>query len=130
MFKQRVIAFLGTLLLFTGACGKASGNQAASVAEEYLRTLVAKDSDRLAALSCADWEPNARLEVDSFQAVDVRLEGLACQETAREEDGTALVVCSGKIIATYNNEDQEIDLSLRTYQVVQQGGEYLVCGYR
>ena len=39
-------------------------------------------------------------------------------------------VAQGKIIATYNNEDQVLDISVRTYQVVQQGGESLVCGYR
>jgi hypothetical protein len=33
-------------------------------------------------------------------------------------------------MATYNGEDQALDLSVRTYQVVQQGGEYLVCGYK
>ena len=40
------------------------------------------------------------------------------------------MLCKGKIVATYNNEDQELDLSVRTYQVVQEGGEWLVCGVR
>ena len=49
----------------------------------------------------------------------------------RGTDGdTALVNCTGKIIASYNNEDQELDLSVRTYQVVQEGGDWLVCGTR
>jgi hypothetical protein len=40
------------------------------------------------------------------------------------------VLCNGKIIATYDTEDQELDLSVRTYQVVEEGGEWLVCGVR
>ena len=40
------------------------------------------------------------------------------------------MLCNGNIVATYNNEDQQLDLSVRTYQVVQEGGEWLVCGTR
>jgi len=69
------------------------------------------------------------MELDSIQVVETRLEGLACTQTGTDGD-IALVACQGKIIATFENEDQELDLSLRTYQVVQQGGEYLVWGYR
>jgi|YelNatPaOPRAMG01_1025707.scaffolds.fasta_scaffold111570_3 hypothetical protein len=130
VLKQRVFALVITFLVLLGSgCTQAGGSRAAQAAEDYLRALAAKDADRIAALSCAQWEPDARLEVDSFQAVDVRLENLACEETG-QEDSTTLVVCHGKLVATYNNEDQEIDLSSRTYQIVSQDGEYLVCGYR
>jgi len=91
--------------------------------------LVTKDADRLSTLSCGDWEDDALLELDSFQAVTTQLEDLACEQTGTDGD-TALVLCKGKIIATYDNEDQELDLSVRTYQVVQEGGEWLVCGTR
>jgi hypothetical protein len=114
-------------LLFS-ACGKAT-DPAAKAVEEYLTALVNKDANALSALSCADWESNALLELDSLQAVATRLENLACTSTGT--DGTTTQVnCQGKILATYNNEDQQFDLSVRTYQVVQQGGEYLVCGYQ
>jgi len=114
-------------LLFS-ACGQAS-DPAAKAVEDYFTALVNKDANALSALSCADWEPNALLELDSLQAVTTRLENLAC--TAAGTDGTTTQVnCQGKILATYNNEDQELDLSVRTYQVVQQGGEYLFCGYQ
>jgi hypothetical protein len=115
-------------LLFS-ACGSKTTDPAAQAVENYLNALVNKDSDRLSALSCADWESNALLELDSLQAVDTRLEGLSCATTGA--DGTTSdVVCQGQIVATYNNEDQQLDLSVRTYQVVQQGGDYLVCGYK
>ncbi len=128
MRKRQIGFLLCALSLLVSACAKASDKAAVTV-ETYLQALAAKNSDRIAALSCADWEPMARMEVDSFQAVEIRLEGLACEEIARQ-DNEALVQCAGKIIATYNNEDQEIDLSLRTYRVVEQDGEYLVCGYQ
>jgi len=41
----------------------------------------------------------------------------------------ALIICKGSIDATYNNEVRNFHLSERTYRVVQQGGDWLVCGY-
>jgi len=115
--------------LFLSACAPKSNAAPAKAVEDYLNALVAKDSDRLTTLSCGDWEDDALLELDSFQAVTTKLDGLACSQTGT--DGTtALVLCKGKIIATYNNEDQELDLSVRTYQVIQDGGDWLVCGTR
>jgi hypothetical protein len=106
-----------------------NGNAPAKAVEDYLNALVAKDADRLSTLSCSDWEDDALLELDSFQSVTTRLDGLACEQTGTDGD-TALVLCKGRIIATYNNEDQDLDLSVRTYQVVQESGEWLVCGVR
>lgn len=92
--------------------------------------LVEKNASSLASLSCADWETMALLELDSLQAVETRLDGLSCPTIKEEADGTFSVNCTGRLLATYNNEDQEIDLSSNTYIVIEQGGEYLVCGYR
>jgi hypothetical protein len=124
----KLALLVSALALLLAACGS-SVDPAVAAVEAYLNALVAKQSDMLSALSCADWESNALLELDSLQAVETRLDGLSCAVTGTEGD-TTLVVCQGKILATYNNEDQELDLSVRTYQVVQQGGESLVCGYR
>lgn len=101
----------------------------AKAVEDYLNALVEKDADRLSTLVCGEWEEDALIELDSFQAVTTRLEGLACEQTGTDGD-TALVLCNGKIIATYTNEDQEIDLSTRTYEVTQEGGDWVVCGTR
>ncbi len=128
MLKKRIVALVCATLLLASGCGKAE-SQASRAVEEYLQALVAGDVERITALSCAEWEANARMEVDSFQAVKTRLEDLTCEESGQEA-GSFLVQCAGKIIATYNNEDQEIDLSARAYRVIEQGGEYLVCGYR
>ena len=116
-------------ILCLSACASKSSNGPTKAVEEYLNALVAKNSDRLTTLSCKDWENEALLELDSFQAVTTKLDGMSCAQTGTDGN-TALVLCKGKIIATYNNENQELDLSTRTYQVVQQGGDWLVCGTR
>ena len=124
-FLTLILACAFPLLL--SACASTNSDAPVKAVEDYLTALVEKDADRLATLSCGEWEENALLELDSFQAVTTRLDGLACEQTGTEGD-TALVLCNGRIIATYNEEDQDLDLSVRTYQVVQEGGEWLVCG--
>ena len=126
---NRISVLLFSMLtgMILAACSTSNGP--AQAVEAYLNTLVAKDTDRLPTLVCGDWEEDALIELDSFQAVTPRLEGMACQQTGTDGD-TALVDCSGSIIATYNDEEQELDLSVRTYQVVQEGGDWLVCGTR
>lgn len=125
--------FLVLVLICTAivlaACASNNENAPAQAVESYLTALVEKDADRLTTLTCGEWEDEALLELDSFQAVTARLEGLACEQTGTDGE-TALVLCNGNIVATYNNEDQQLDLSVRTYQVVQEGGEWLVCGTR
>ena len=129
--RQFALTFFIVLIasLFLTACAGDDSNAPAKAVEEYLNALVAKDADRLSTLVCGDWEEEALIELDSFQAVTPRLDNAACTQTGTDGD-TALVDCTGKIIATYGDEDQELDLSVRTYQVVQQGGDWLVCGTR
>src|SRR5215216_2829015 len=129
MRKIYLILILVIVTNLLSGCSSKSNDAPAKAVEDYLNALVAKDSDRLTTLSCSDWEDDALLELDSFQAVTTKLVGLACTQTGTDGD-TALVLCKGKIIATYNNENQELDLSTRTYQVVQQDGDWLVCGTR
>jgi len=120
-------AFMANILLSGCASSNSNTDAPAQAVENYLNALVAKDADRLPTLVCGDWEEDALIELDSFQAVTPRLEDVSCSQTGTDGD-TALVNCTGKIIATYNEEDQELDLSVRTYEVVQQGGDWLVCG--
>jgi hypothetical protein len=110
------------------ACAS-SADAPATTVENYLNALVEKDTDRLSTLVCGAWEQDALIELDSFQAVTARLEDAACTQTGTDGE-TALVDCTGSIIASYNDEDQELDLSVRTYQVTQEGGDWLVCGVR
>jgi len=130
MRKLALMVLLVSLLaLPLSACGSQAADPASKVVVDYLNALVAKDSTRLSALSCASWESSALLELDSLQAVKTRLDGVSCK-TSGTTGGTSQVNCQGRILATYNGEDQALDISARTYQVVQQGGDYLVCGYK
>jgi hypothetical protein len=117
-----------TLLAACGAQAGGSNSPAVQAVQTYLQALVAKDATKLANQSCKTWESEATLEMDSFQAVTATLEGVSCQETGKDGSAT-LVNCKGNIVATYNGEKQNLDLSPRTYKVVQEGGEWRVCGY-
>ena len=122
-----VIAIVGALILT--ACAGGSTDQAPQAVEMYLQALVNEDADQLSTLSCKDWEADAMMEVDSFQGVSASLDGVICVEVGTEEDAV-FVGCEGAIKATYGNEQQEIPLAGRTYKVVQEGSEWLMCGYK
>jgi ketosteroid isomerase-like protein len=120
------IAILANLL---SACSSSKTDAPAKAVEDYLNALAAKDENRLPTLVCGDWEQDALMRLDSLQAVTARLEDVACKQTGTDSNNT-LVNCTGKLIMSYDNEDQDIDLSTETYQVVQQDGDWLVCGTR
>jgi hypothetical protein len=130
---MRKLAFAVILVcvsaMLLSACGGKAIPPASKAVEDYLNALVAKDSTKLTALSCKDWEATAVMELDSLQAVKTRLVGLSCKDNGTI-GSTTQVNCQGKMLATYNGEDQTLDISTRTYQVVHLGGEYLVCGYK
>lgn len=129
MLNRFLILSMSLLAAIVLAACSSNSDAPARAVEVYLNALVAKDADRLPSLVCGDWEDDALIELDSFQAVEARLEAMACQQTGSDGE-TALVDCTGSIIATYNDEDQELDLSVRIYQVVQEDGDWLVCGTR
>jgi hypothetical protein len=122
-----ILALTLTVIALTACASKADAP--AQAVQNYLNALVNKESDRLPTLVCGEWEEDALIELDSFQAVTARLENAACSQTGTDGEA-ALVLCTGNIVATYNDEDQKLDLSTRTYQVIQQGGDWLVCGTR
>lgn len=125
-----LIILLAMSLSLLTACGSSTGSAAGpeKAVETYLNALVNQDVNRLTTASCKAWEEKAKLEVDSFQAVKAKLDGVACTKSG-DEGASAKVTCTGKIVATYGNEDQEIPLDRRTYLVSQEGGEWRMCGY-
>ena len=128
--KKLLFVYIIGLAILLSACGSGTASSpAVGAVEGYVNAIVANDADKLSSLSCADWESDALIELDSLQAVTSTLEGFACQETGTDGEMT-LVHCDGKMILSYNGENQELDLSTRTYQVVEQGGDWLVCGIR
>lgn len=127
MKKIIVTIILFTAFLSLTAC--ASSASPAAAVEAFYNALVNGDAASISQLSCAQWESQSQLLLDSFTGVKARVENLACSEL--ENDGSSAAVnCVGKIIATYGTEDQEIDLSSTTFLLEKQGGDWLICGQR
>lgn len=123
-----VLVFITAVIL--GGCGSAGqGNGAAGAVEDYFQALANRDLNQVVSASCAEWEPQARVEYDSFAAVKLELKDLSCQETGQAQPYT-LVGCRGTIIANYGAENLQIDVAGQTFQVIQEGGEWRVCGYQ
>ena len=126
---RRSLFFIGLGFLAAGLVSCAPARTASSRAVEgLLQALVQRDEARFSALTCPEYEAQALVEYDSFGVVRAELNGVACAVAGGEGD-TSLVRCTGSIDATYGNEVRRFDLTARTYQVVQSGGDWLVCGY-
>jgi hypothetical protein len=121
-----------TLLAGAGLTACASSDNRATAAgaiAAYHEALVAKEIDELINYSCADWEAQARLELESFGAVQAELDDLQCEDAGQDGEAT-LVSCAGIITTAYGNEILEIDLADRQYLAVYEGNEWRMCGYR
>jgi hypothetical protein len=119
----KLSALLLGVLLLAAACAEESDPSTAI--SSYLQAWVAGDEAQLISLSCAEWEPQARIQAQSFAAAEVTLEGLTCQRSGEDGDD-ALVSCDGTIVMDYNGEIREWELE--TYRAVQEGGEWRFCG--
>jgi hypothetical protein len=115
------------VLLLLAAC--AGSSNPAKAVEDYFQALVDKDATKAIGVSCAAWESGAQTDVDTFSMVPTKLENLACRESGSDGE-YKLIECTGKAILDYNGELQEIDLSARVYKVIQEGGEWRMCGYK
>jgi len=132
--SMKPTAILFSLIIFimifgVTSCSSNSNATAAGGIESYHEALVAKDLDQLINYSCADWEAQARLELESFGAVQAELRDLQCADAGQDGD-TTVVSCTGVIAATYGNEVLEIDLADRQYVAAYEGNEWRMCGYR
>ena len=127
MRRTALIGILFAMFFLLAACSPASDPAAAVT--QYFNALAAKDANRLSVLSCADWAPKSQELLDSITSVDVKLNSLAC-ETLDNDGKNASVKCTGTLNATYNNENQTLDLSTSTYVMVNQKGDWLVCGQK
>ncbi|MEW5830556.1 MAG: hypothetical protein AB1846_16825 [Chloroflexota bacterium] len=124
---KRLIFILGLFSILLTACG-GNDSPAATAVESYLQALSARDEARMLSYVCPDYEVDALLEYDAFALVQTTLEGLACEEIGVIGEDV-VVVCAGSIEATYGSELRSFDLSERGYRVVNDGGNWLVCGY-
>ena len=122
--------WLAALSLLLAACGTGGGDTAgaASAVEAYLQARVEQNVEQMTLLSCPEWEAQARVEAISFQSMDASLEGVTCEANGTQGEN-ALVDCQGKIVTTYQGEVREWSVSDHPYVVVEQDGEWRMCGY-
>lgn len=128
MMTRRLLLLLTLGLSFVFAACSSPSDEPARAVESLLQALVQKDEAHYTALTCGSYENSALIEYDSFDLVQLSLKNVTCRPTA-QNGNTASVHCTGSIQATYGNEVQGYDLSTRTYHVILQGGDWLVCGY-
>jgi hypothetical protein len=128
-FMFRYVLLLALLAFMIVTCQKTQVKGAASVVGDYFKALVAKDANQAVNLSCAAWEQQAQLDADTFAINPAKAQNIQCKTAGKDGDAT-LVTCTGKLVLDYNGETQEINLADRTYRVVQEGGEWRMCGYK
>jgi hypothetical protein len=119
-----LFAVLITLLLLS-ACAKSDAP--ADTMEAYWKAMAAKDSATLGSLSCKDYEAQTLSTLDSFSAVDLSLKDITCSTTSNS-GSSAEVTCNGSLVASYGSEDSSFDLSVYTYELSLEGGNWLMCG--
>lgn len=122
---NKLLSIFLILFLLT-ACASAAGPE--KTVEKFIQAINAKDSNAVSTLACKEWETDALLLLDSFQAVTTTLKGLSCQQTGTDPEGYAIVTCQGQLIASYNGELQEFDLSAQQYILQNFNGEWRICG--
>jgi len=124
---NRIFVGLLALLLLT-AC-QSGASPAERAVQGFLQALADKNEAEVVSLICPDYETDALLELDSLALVRTSLKAVSCKQVGADDKG-AQVVCQGSIEASYNGETRTFDLALRTYTVVNSGGDWLVCGYK
>ena len=60
--------------------------------------------------------------------MNAELQGMSCRQSGQEGDYT-VIECEGKIVTVYNGETREWDLGAFPYRMIQEGGDWKMCGY-
>jgi hypothetical protein len=113
---------------FLTGCQGGGPSGAASAIQKYLQARAASDVDQMTLLSCPAWEGQARVEAASFKSMNAKLDGVTCQVSG-SDGGTTLVTCQGHITTTYQGEARQWTVGDHPFKVVQQDGQWLMCGY-
>ena len=131
MTFRKIGLVLGCAFLVLSGCSSnqpAAASPAVQTLENYLKALADKNETAYSQLICPDWEMDAFLEYDAYQGVKTSLSSLTCRQTA-EQNGETLVTCQGKITLSYQSEQQEVDLSRRSYRLALKNETWQVCGF-
>ena len=129
MKMSKVFVLSIAIMMLLSACGNKPAASAADATYAYLQALAEKDKEMVVSLTCKAWEEQAILEVDALMSVGAALNNVSCQQTG-EEGGNALVVCSGSLDLTYNDEIRAIELDKRTYTMAMEDSQWRVCSYK
>ena len=127
---RRVVVWM--VLLVAGVpwlAGCQSQASASASIQAYLQARVQSDVDKMIALSCPEWEAQARIEASTFKALNAQLDRVSCADGSADGSST-LVACTGKIVTTYNGETREWSLSEHQFKTVLDDGEWRMCGYQ
>ena len=123
----RVAAWL-VLLGFALAGCQSDQEAPAKAIEAYLAAKVESNVDEMTRLSCPAFEAQAQIEATSFASMDAQLDNVSCTTGGADGDYT-LVNCTGKITTTYQGESREWSVADHPYRALEDGGEWLMCGY-
>lgn len=105
-----------------------SESGAVQIVERHLTLLVNKDEMGFAQTLCPAYEGDGMREFRSFGAVEASLNNVSCAEDGTNGD-VVLVLCTGTIDLVYQGEDTRgLDLSRVPYRVINDDGEWKVCG--
>ena len=129
MKLHQFVAACVVILLAVSACGTKTTANAADATYAYLQALASKDKDAVISLTCKESEEQAILEVDALMSVDAALNDIRCEQTGQDGD-EVLVVCTGSLDLTYNDEIRAIELDKRTYSMKMEDGQWRVCSYK
>lgn len=127
--KNATIILFVLITFLVSACAGQNSDDPSSATLQYLTALAEKDKNRMINLSCKSWEEQASLEADALLSVGAELNNVSCSTVGSEKD-FQLVKCTGSLDLTYNDEIRSIDLSLRTYHMALENGQWRVCSYK
>lgn len=127
--KKIIGLFLFLFVVILSSCSANNAGDPAEATLKYLTALAEKDKTQIVNLSCKNWEDQATLEADALLSVGSSLNNVSCSVIGKEGD-LQLVKCLGALDLTYGEEIRSIDLSLRTYFMAIEEGQWRVCDYK
>lgn len=119
---SRLACLLFIAVLWPAACTTSSPAQ---TVEAYLQAIVDDQPEKLADLTCEDWEANALTTASSFRGTGAQLEDMTCVATGADGD-YQIVTCQGRIVVLYQGEERTFELG--SYRLLQQDQQWRVCG--
>jgi len=123
--RPRVSRLFWLLCCLMGLAACQSASSPTQVVEAYVQARVKGDANQMIALSCAAWEPQARVEAVSLANRNPQLQSMSCSEASKDGNST-YVACTGKILTSYSGESREFNLADRQFKVT----DGKMCGYK